>query len=295
MSLVYKFIHREEGNYVLARMIEWAGVSASGYFDWRGRPASSRAQRRAYLTELVRWRFEDSDGTYGYRRIAAALNRAGVKVHHGTVASIMREEGLVAAQPNRRGPRTTVRGPAVAEVPDLLGRDFTATEPGVKLVGDITYISTWEGFAYLAVVLDCYSKMVVGWAIADHMRTDLILSAMGMAHRNGRIRSGGSVFHSDRGSQYMSSDFSSYCESIGVSRSVGRTGVCWDNAWAESWNGTLKNERVNRMVYPTRKKAEQDIASWIELRYNRKRLHSALGYRTPYEVDQQWRNREPAA
>lgn len=295
MSNVYRLIHSEEGNYPVTKMIEWAGVSASGYFDWRDRPPSAAAVRRGELAQIVRWHFEDSDGTYGYRRIAAAMNRAGQSVHPSTVASIMRAEGLVAAQPRGRGPVTTQQDPHAGQLPDLLDRDFTAEEPGTKLVGDITYIRTWEGWVYLATVLDCFSKMVVGWAMADHMRTELITQALAMAARNGRIRSGRAVFHSDRGSQYMSAEFSAYCEAAGVTRSVGRTGVCWDNAWAESWNGTLKNERVNRMVYPTRNKAIQDVASWIELRYNCKRLHSALGYRTPYEVDQEWRNTNMAS
>ena len=211
----------------------------------------------------------------------AALLAAGQHVDPGTVKAIMAAQGLVAAQPRRSGPKTTIPARDLAQVPDLVQRDFTATEPGVKLVGDITYIRTWEGWVYLAVVLDCYSKKVLGWAMADHMRADLVIEAMAMAARNGHVRYGVSIFHSDRGSQYTSEAYRVFCYSRGITRSMGRTGVCWDNAYAESWNGTLKNERVNRRVYPTREKAIQDVAHWIELRYNHKRLHSALGYATP--------------
>lgn len=281
MSAKYALIRREEGTFPTNLMIAWLGVSSSGYYEWRDRPPSARALRRRELSVIVRWHFEDSDGTYGYRRIAAAMNAAGQHVDPGTVASIMAREGLVAAQPRRSGPKTTIPAGDLAQVPDLVQRDFTAAEPGVKLVGDITYIPTWEGWVYLAVVLDCYSKKVLGWAMADHMRAALVIEAMTMAVRNGHVRRGVSIFHSDRGSQYASEAYRAFCESRGITRSMGRTGVCWDNAYAESWNGTLKNERVNRMVYPTRKKAIQDVAHWIELRYNQKRLHSALGYATP--------------
>lgn len=150
MSAKYALIRREEGAFPTGLMIAWMGVSSSGYYDWRDRPPSARALRRRELAVIVRWHFEDSDGTYGYRRIAAAMNAAGQHVDPGTVASVMAHEGLVAAQPRRSGPRTTIPARDLAQVPDLVQRDFTAAEPGVKLVGDITYISTWEGWVYLA-------------------------------------------------------------------------------------------------------------------------------------------------
>lgn len=295
MSEKYAFIRSEEGHYPIGLMLAWSQVSSSGYYDWRERPRSARAARREKLTVIVRWHFEDSDGTYGYRRIAAAMRAAGQLVSADTVKSIMAEEGLVAAQPRRSGPRTTVPATDLAAVPDLVQRDFTASEPGRKLVGDITYIPTWEGWVYLATVLDCFSKKVVGWAMADHMRTDLIIAAMEMAIRNGHVRHGLTIFHSDRGSQYTSEAYREFCVSRGITRSMGRTGVCWDNAYAESWNGSLKNERVNRMVYPTRKKAIQDVANWIELRYNQKRLHSALGYVTPNAFHATWTDQQASA
>jgi transposase InsO family protein len=199
----------------------------------------------------------------------------------------MRELGLVACQPRPFRPVTTIAGDAAA-LPDLVRRDFTATAPGCKLVGDITYIPTWEGWLYLATVLDCFSKKVVGYAMAGHMRTSLVTEALQMAGNNVGFTAGDTIFHSDRGCQYMSAEFAAVAEGLGVRRSVGRTGVCYDNAWAESFNGTLKNERVHRTSYPTREHARIDITRYIELRYNQIRLHSALGYMTPNEVELAW-------
>lgn len=287
MSAKYAFIRGEEGNYSVRNMCRWAKVSTSGYHHWKTRAPSRTALWRAELGELIAYLFADSDGTYGYRRIHAALARAGRHADPQTVRSIMAERGLVAAQPRTKGPRTTISSDAGA-IPDLVRRDFTATEPGRKLVGDITYIRTWQGWVYLATVLDCATKKAVGYAMADHMRTDLIIEALDMAVRNGRTRPGVTIFHSDRGTQYTSDDFAKYTTANGITRSVGRTGICYDNAWAESFNATLKNERVHRTFYPTRARAIADIAKYIELRYNHKRLHSALGYRTPDEVENEW-------
>ena len=156
------------------------------------------------------------------------------------------------------------------------------------MCGDITYVRTWAGFIYLATVLDCCTKKVVGYAMGDRMRTSLVCQAIDMAVRRCPVERGVTVFHSDRGSQYTSQRFLDHLKGYGIRPSVGRTGVCWDNAWAESFNATLKNERVHRMVYPTKDKAVSDIASWIELRYNHVRLYSALGYRTPNEAESEF-------
>ena len=267
MSDKYELINREEGRYPVVSMCRWAGVSRSGYYSWRERAESSRIRRREELAVLVRAEFEASHGAYGYRRIAAALRRQGVSACQDTVRAVMREQGLRAAQP-RRKVRTTVPAHDLGERPDLVRRDFTAKKPGIKWVGDITCIRTWAGFVYLATVLDCCTRKVVGYAMADHMRTDLVCDAIDMAVRRCPHKRGVTIFHSDRGSQYTSQQFSDHLRKYGIRLSVGRTGVCWDNAWAESFNATLKNERVHRMVYPTRKKAVDDIASWIEPTYN---------------------------
>ena len=243
---------------------------------------------------MIEWVFNSSRGTYGYRRVHAALARRGVETSPDTVRSIMRSQGLEAAQP-RRKVRTTVPAADLGSRPDLVKRDFTADRPGMKWVGDITCIRTWEGLVYLATVLDCCTKKVVGYAMADNMRTDLICEAIDMAARRCPYTRGETIFHSDRGCQYTSEQFARHLKGYGIHPSVGRTGVCWDNAWAESFNATLKNERVYQMVYPTRSKAIRDIASWIELEYNQKRLHSALGYRTPNEVEEEHRAVRQAA
>ena len=243
---------------------------------------------------MVNDAFEDSDGTYGYRRIQVSLERRGVWADGSTIRSIMRDLGLQAAGP-RAKVRTTVPAQDLDARPDLLRRDFTADEPGRKWCGDITYVRTWTGFIYLATVLDCCTKKVVGYAMADHMHTSLVCQAIDMAVRRCPVEEGVTVFHSDRGSQYTSQRFLDHLKGYGIRPSVGRTGVCWDNAWAESFNATLKNERVYRTVYPTKDKAMNDIASWIELRYNHIRLHSALGYRTPDEVESEFLDLKKAA
>jgi transposase InsO family protein len=294
VNLKYKFISSEEGNYPIEKMCRWARVSRSGFYEWRGREPSATAVRRDRLAALVAWRFEASDGTYGYRRVHADLARRGVYADDETIRLIMRDLGLVPCQPRPWRPTTTVAGD-VSSTPDLLLRDFTATAPATKLVGDITYIRTWEGWLYLATVLDCFTKQIIGYAMADHMRTSLVTDALQMAARNMDIRRGITIFHSDRGCQYTSQEFADFTDNLGIRRSLGRTGTCYDNAWAESVNGTIKVERVNRTVYPTREHARIDITRYIELRYNQSRLHSALGYMTPNEAAQLWSEENPAA
>jgi putative transposase len=268
-------------------------VSKSGFYEWRNRPASATAERRENLKVLIIDIFDDSDATYGYRRVHAALARRGVQAGPELVRQLMRELGLVPCQPRPWRPATTVAGDAGA-IPDLVARDFDAAEPGVKMVGDITYIRTWEGWLYLATVIDCCTKEVVGYAMADHMRTTLINAALDMAARNHALAPG-AIFHSDRGCQYTSEEFAEKTRNLNIRRSVGRTGVCWDNAMAESFNAALKVERVHRTVYPTREHARKDIARYIEFRYNRRRLHSGLGYKTPYEVRLEFQERQSAA
>ncbi len=294
MTAKYAFIRGEEGNYSVRSMCTWSDVSRSGYYEWKDRAPSCTALWRAELGEIIEYLFVDSDGTYGYRRIHAALARVGRFCDEQTVRSIMAERGLVSCQPRPRGPVTTIASDA-GDTPDLVNRDFTADEPGAKLVGDITYIATWAGWVYLATVLDCFSKKVVGYALAAHMRTDLVTDALAMAVRNGHILPGTTIFHSDRGTQYTSAQFAGYTQGVGITRSVGRTGICYDNAWAESFNATLKVERVHRTAYPTREHAVRDVTRYIELRYNQKRLHSALGYRTPAEVETEWYETHNAA
>jgi transposase InsO family protein len=297
VSDVYEFIDAEYATSAAApaitRMCAWLEVSKSGYYEWRSRPESATAKRRTELKLLIRKAFDDSDGTYGHRRVWSQLARWGVRAGLELVRALMRELGLVACQPRPWRPVTTRQGQA-GPVPDLVNRDFSAVVPGEKMVGDITYITTWEGWVYLATVIDCATRKVVGWAMDDNYRAPLITAAIGMAARNLDLPEG-AVFHSDRGSNYTSAEFAAVLEGLGIRQSVGRTGICFDNALAESFNAAVKVERVHRTVYPTRKKAQDDIARYIELRYNRTRLHSALGYRTPQEVHDEYLNRQLAA
>jgi transposase InsO family protein len=297
VSDVYEFIDAEYATSAAApaitRMCAWLEVSKSGYYEWRSRPESATAKRRTELKLLIRKAFDDSDGTYGHRRVWSQLARWGARAGLELVRALMRELGLVACQPRPWRPVTTRQGQA-GPVPDLVNRDFSAVVPGAKMVGDITYITTWEGWVYLATVIDCATRKVVGWAMDDNYRTPLITAAIGMAARNLDLP-GGAVFHSDRGSNYTSAEFAAVLERLGIRQSVGRTGICFDNALAESFNAAVKVERAHRTVYPTRKKAQDDIARYIELRYNRTRLHSALGYRTPQEVHDEYLNRQLAA
>jgi putative transposase len=274
-------------------MCRWLGVSKSGFYEWRTRPDSATAKRQKRLRLLIKKAFDDSDGTYGYRRITEQLARWGVAAGAELVRRLMRALGLVACQPRPWRPSTTRQG-AAGPIPDLVNRDFTAAAPGEKMVGDITYIPTWEGWVYLATVIDCATRKVIGWAMDDNYRTPLITSAIEMAARN-LLLPEGAVFHSDRGSNYTSAEFAAVLTRLGIRQSVGRTGICYDNALAESFNAALKVERVHRTVYPTRKKAREDIARYIELRYNQRRLHSAIGYRTPQEVLNEYLNRQLAA
>ncbi len=294
MSAKYAFICGEEGHYPVGKMCRWATVSRSGYYEWRGRGPSPTALRRQRLETLVAWSFEASDRTYGYRRVHADLARRGVHADDETIRQLMRELDLVPCQPRPWRPTTTVASDTAA-TPDLLGRDFTAAEPATKLVSDITYVPTWEGWLYLATVLDCATKQVLGYAMAEHLRTSLVIDAVAMAARAVPLRRGVTIFHSDRGCQYTSKEFAGVADALGLRRSLGRTGTCYDNAWAESFNGTLKVERVNRTVYPTREHARIDITRYIELRYNQKRPHSALGYRTPNEAAKAWYDKNRAA
>ena len=274
-------------------MCAWLDVSASGFYEWASRPLSATARRRDYLKLLIEKAFADSDETYGYRRLHAQLVRWGESCNAELVRVLVRQLGLVTCQPRPWRHSLTASGPA-GPIPDLVGRDFTASVPGTKMVGDITYIPTWEGWLFLATVIDCATKAVTGWAMDDNYKTPLISAAIGMAARNHDLAPQ-AIFHSDRGSNYTTEEFAKTIEFHGLRHSVGRTGICYDNAMAESFFAALKNERVHRTVYPTRAHARRDVAAYIELRYNTRRLHSGLGYRTPQEVHDEYLAHHPAA
>ena len=278
----------------IVKMCAWLEVSRSGFYEWRDRPASMTAQRRTELALYVTKSFEDSDGTYGYRRIHADLADWGIACGPELVRSIMRDLGLEPCQPKPWRHGLTEQDGAVGPIPDLVNRDFTAEAPGQKMVGDITYIPTWEGWIYLATVIDCHTKAVIGWAMEDNYKTPLIAAAIEMAAHNHRLGQD-AIFHSDRGSNYTSSQFAMTLKKLKLRQSVGRTGICYDNAMAESFFATLKNERVHRTQYPTREHARRDIARYIELWYNSRRRHSGLDYRTPLQVHNEYETRQLAA
>lgn len=278
-------IEAEKATYPIVWMCRLLGVPRSSFYAWRGQVAgeTATAARRRQLGEQVARVFAAGRGAYGCRRVAAQLNRDGHPCSVGLVADLMRELGLVAVQP-RAYKRTTVAGEHPVGSPDLIERDFTAGgAPGTRLVGDITYLRTGQGWLYLATVIDLATRMVIGWQTAEHLRTSLVTDALAAAIDNGHVQHD-AIFHADRGCQYTSTEFSLFCKDNRVRTSLGRTGVCWDNAAAESFFAALKNECYHRQQFPTRARARFTIAEYIEVFYNRQRLHSTLGYRTPAEA-----------
>lgn len=261
-------------------------VSRSGFYDWQQAQPSPRQLRRAKVTRYVRAAFDAGRGAYGVRRVHALLTGSTdpevASASVDLVRAIMREEGLVACQP-RAYKVTTRQDPDADPIRDRVNRDFTADRPGVKLVGDITYIKTWEGWLYLATVIDCCTKEVIGWSMADHMRTDLVCDALTMAATRHQLATG-AIYHSDRGTQFTSAQLAKHLDDLHMVGSMGRTGVCWDNAMAESFFAALKNELIYRVALPTRDKARRLVAEYIEVFYNRTRIHSGLGYKTPAQV-----------
>lgn len=293
MSERFAFIDGEKDNYPIVKMCEWLEVSTSGFYEWKDRAPSPAARRRDRLKQVITAIFEANHGTYGYRRVHAVLARSGEPASPELVRELMRELGLVPCQPRPWRP-TTTDGNDQHRIPDLVGRDFTAEAPGTKLVADITYIPTGQGWVYLATVIDCYSKMVIGWSMSDHYKTSLIEAALDSAAGAIDLQPG-CIFHSDRGSNYTSYDFAKKLAGLGMRQSVGRTGVCWDNAMAESFFGALKNEWLNRMTFLTQGQARQEVVKYIEGFYNQRRLHSGLGYKTPLEVHNEYLNGQLAA
>ena len=278
----YRFIAVEKAHYSVAQLCRVLQVAASGYYAWRHRQPSRRAQANAVLTEQIRAVHEHSRRTYGAPRIHAELQAGKQRVSRKRVARLMRQAGLVGRQP-RRFRRTTVADPK-GQLDDLVQRNFSASAPDQKWFGDITYIRTWEGWLYLAVILDAYSRKVVGWAMADHLRAELATAALQMALTTRRPKPG-LIHHTDRGVQYTSNVYGELLTAHEVQQSVGNPGTCWDNSVAESFFATLKTELIYRHVWPTRRHAELAIFEFIAGWYNEHRRHSTLGYSSPTEVE----------
>ncbi len=258
------------------------GVSSGGYHAWRSRPPSDRQKEDAALTEKIRWIHERSYGTYGTPRVHAELFEQGVRISRKRVARLMREAGLQGVS-RRKGVRTTVRCPESRPAPDLVERDFATPGPNRLWVADITYIATWAGFLYLSVVLDAWSRRVVGWAMATHLRTQLVLDALEMALGQRRPRQ--VIHHSDQGTQYTSIAFGQRCREAGVRPSMGSVGDAYDNALCESFFATLECELLDRRRFKTQAEARMAVFEFLEGFYNPQRRHSALGYLSPINYE----------
>jgi len=261
------------------------GVSTSGYYAWRKRGPSKRERKDEMLTEKIKAIHERSRGTYGAPRIHAELRAEGTRVGRKRVARLMREAGLKGVS-RRKGPATTTQSERAAPAADLVKRDFEAGGPDELWVADITYVPTASGFLYLSVVVDAFSRAVVGWKMASHLRTELVLSAMDMAL--GQRGPEEVVHHSDRGSQYTSLAFGKRCERAGVRPSTGRT--CYDNALCESFFATLECELIERERFNSHAEARMAIFSFIESWYNPQRRHSALDYHAPLTYEKMYQD-----
>ena len=268
--------------YPIATMCRLLEVSTSGYYVWLSRPLSARARADAVLTEHIREFHTQSRGTYGAPRIHADLKDDGWRLGQKRVARLMKDAGLFGVS-RRKWIRTTQRREGARAAPDLVERDFTADEPDQLYVADITYVPTWAGFLYLAVVLDVFSRRVVGWAMANHLRTQLVLDALNMALW--QRRPDDVIHHSDQGCQYTSIAFGQRCRRAGVRPSMGSVGDCFDNAMCESFFATLECELIDRTTFRTHAEARLAIFEFIEGWYNPRRRHSALGYLSPVDYE----------
>ena len=266
----------------VATLCRTLGVSPSGFYAWRKRPLSRRARADVELTAQVVAVHRDSRGTYGAPRIHAELVAQGVALGRKRVARLMRRAGLRGV--SRRKCRTTVRDETARPAPDLVARQFTATEPNRLWVADITYVPTWAGFLYLAVVLDAWSRRVIGWAMESHLRTGLVLAALNMAVA--QRQPADVIHHSDQGCQYTSLAFGSRCRDAGVRPSMGSVGDAYDNALCESFFATLECELLDRQRFPTQADARLAVFDFIEGWYNPRRRHSALDYLSPMVFEQ---------
>ena len=272
-----------QAHHRVATMCRVLGVSPSGYYAWRRRGRSRRAKRDEELRGAIRTIHAASGGTYGVPRVHAELSAQGCRVGRKRVARLMGEAGLAGVS-RRRGTRTTRREPGHRAAPDRVERQFQAHAPDRLWVADITYVPTWAGFVYLAIVLDVFSRKVVGWSIANHLRTELVLAALNMALAQRRLQ-GEVVHHSDKGSQYTSLAFGKRCREMGVVTSTGSAGDCFDNAMAESFFATLECELLLRREFPTQVQARMALFEFIEGWYNTHRRHSALGYLSPNDFE----------
>ena len=282
----YSLIDAEKASYPISLLCRILRVSRSGYYGWKGRPPSERDRENAALTEKIREIHSKSRQVYGYPRIHAELKALGVRCSRKRVARLMRKAGLRGCPRARKKRITTRRDPYATPVPDLVKRNFTAAAPNKLWTADITYVGTQEGFLYLAFILDCYSRKVVGWSMASYLlRTELVVDALEMALWR-RKPGAGLIHHTDRGAQYTALSFAKRLEEVGIVPSMGRAGSALDNAISESFVASLKTELLHRHRFLSRKVARRAIFEYIEGFYDRVRRHSALGYSSPTDYEQ---------
>ena len=277
--------------YAIARMCRLLGVSTSGYYAWLGRGPSKRAVANSSLTERISEIHARSWGSYGAPNIHSELADQGIHVGRKRVARLMKAAGLQGVS-RRKRTCTTRRDTNSRPAPDLVDRDFTADGPNKLWVADITYIPTWAGFLYLSVVLDVWSRKVVGWAMADHLRTQLVLDAFNMAVQQRRPRN--VIHHSDQGCQYTSIAFGRRCRELGVRPSMGSAGDCYDNALCESFFATLECELIDRFTFRSKREARLSVFRWIEAWYNPHRKHSSIGRMSPVKFERRHHFQPPS-
>ena len=275
--------HRAE--FALTAMCRVLGLSTSGYYGWLKRPPSERERRNEALQGRIEAVWRDSRETYGRPRIHAALRARGERVSQKRVARLMKRAGIRGVTRRRWRTATTRRDAKARPAPDLVNRGFSAEGRDQLWVADITYVPTWAGWLHLAVVLDAWSRRIVGWAMAPHLRAELVEDALAMAisrpQPTGRV-----IHHSDRGSQYTSLAFGRQCREAGIVQSMGSAGNAYDNAMCESFFATLECELLDRVRFRTAADARREVFSFIEGFYNTRRLHSALGYRAPAHFEE---------
>jgi len=282
----FAFIHAEKASFPVTAMCRLMEVTRQGYYAYTGRPPSQRVLDDVRLCKAIRDVFEATGETYGSPRVLRELQRRGMRVGKRRVERAMRGMGLTPPTPLRHR-TTTVRDLSHPVAPNELARDFTAKRPNERWVTDITYVWTDEGWAYLASIIDLFSRAVVGWSIDASLSTELPLRALDAALTR-RCPSAGLLHHSDRGCQYTSARYRDVLAANAITVSMSRKGNCWDNAVAESFFATLKNELVHRRRWKTRTELRAAVFDYIEVFYNRRRLHSSLDYRTPAEVEQEY-------
>jgi putative transposase len=286
----FRFIAAERANHAISLMCRLLGVSRSGFHAWERRAPAQRALHDAWLLERVRAIHERSRRTYGAPRVHAELRRQGVRVGRKRVERLLRAAGLSGlARRRRRGTTIRVQGVRVAD--DLVARNFSAPAPNRVWCADLKQIPTWEGVLYLGSVLDCFSRRVVGWSMRDDMQADLVVDALAMALARRRPQPG-LVHHSDQGAQYVSLVFGQRCREAGIAQSMGSKGDCYDNAVKESFFASLEKDLLRRRSFRTKQEARTEVFDYIEVFYNRERLHSTLGYRSPEEYERDYARRD---